>query len=248
VWVNGQRVNQAYVDEDFAAAEKARLGIVKKPARPDPRLSRSRAPAPPAPPVVPTHLDTVLSILHTIQPEHIAEITYHDCFDMSVGKNHSDLAMFIALKPGIGFENGRGSFVIGEKPRPATIINVADMPRYRFRILGVFDPETGDALPDVDVIDSASGTQAKTSATGTVSLFFVPEGESTIVLRKAGYRDTTVGVRISPADTMPLTFVLSRIHAPARPDPRPQLSQRPALTPPWESEFRRPTPCRSPSS
>ena len=45
--------------------------------------------------------------------EHIEEVTYHDCTDMSVERPHADMAMFIVLKPGIGYDVSRGSYVIG---------------------------------------------------------------------------------------------------------------------------------------
>jgi hypothetical protein len=168
--------------------------------------------SPPRPPAFTafSHIDTVLSILRNIHPEHIEEITYHDCFDDSIGKNNSDMSMFIVLKPGIGYENGIGSYVIADKPAAARALAVDSLARFRFRLLGVYDLDTGDPLPDVDVIDSASGVRAKTTATGTVSLFFVPEGPGALRLHRDGFRDTTLSVTISPADTVPLTVLLSR--------------------------------------
>ncbi len=223
VWVNGTRVQAAFVDSIYVMSQRARLGLSTLPARPQLSLTPSKKPRP-LPPTFwnPRHIDSVLSILHTIKPEHIAEVTYHDCFDASVGKNHSDMAMFIVLKPGIAFATGIGSYVVGDSAIVARMaklatassatsaLDVGDLPRYRFRLLGVFDGETGNPLPDVDVIDSTTGNRAKTSPTGTVSLYFVPEGAATLRLRRDGYRDTTVALAISPADTMPLTLVMSR--------------------------------------
>ncbi|HEX4681830.1 MAG TPA: carboxypeptidase regulatory-like domain-containing protein [Gemmatimonadaceae bacterium] len=213
VWVNGVRVVLPVVDSVYVAGRRPSLGISSPPPRPNPRITRLPAAPPPKPAFTQFgHIDSVLSILATIKPEHIAEITYHDCFDQSIGKNHSDMAMFIVLKPGIGFENGRGSYVIADQPAHASAdaLQVGNLPRYRFRVLGVFDTRTGDPLPGVDVIELAGGNRAKTTATGTLALFFIPDGENTLRLHHDGFRDTTVTVNISPADTVPLTFLLNR--------------------------------------
>jgi hypothetical protein len=214
VWVNGVRVILPVVDSAYVAGRKPALGIATLPPRPNPRITRLPAAAAPLKPAFTqfSHLDSVLSILAIIKPEHIAEITYHDCFDQSVGKTHSDMAMFIVLKPGVGFENGRGSYVVPERPARARAdaLQVGNLPPYRFRVVGVFDTSTGDPLPDVDVIELAGGNHAKTTSTGTLALFFVPEGTNTLRLHHDGFRDTTVTVNISPADTVPLTLLLNR--------------------------------------
>jgi carboxypeptidase family protein len=211
VWVNGVRVMLPVVDSQYVAGRKPALGIGSPPPRPNPRISRVRAPQAPKPAFTQfSHIDTVLSILHSIKPEHIAEITYHDCFDTSIGKPHDGMAMFIALKPGIGYDEGVGSYVVADQPRRIARSELDTLPRYRFRVVGVFDAETGDPLSNVDVIDTLTGTSAKTTSTGTVSLFYVPVGARPIRLHLAGYRDTTVTVTISPADTMALTLILSR--------------------------------------
>ncbi|MDB4876367.1 MAG: hypothetical protein JWM41_2813 [Gemmatimonadetes bacterium] len=213
VWVNGIRVTLADVDSVYVYGRKAGLGIpAPLPPRPNPRITR--LPAPPRAPRSPftafSHIDTVLSILRNIHPEHIQEITYHDCFDDSIGKNNSDMSMFVVLKPGIGYKNGVGSYVIDDHPAAGRALSVDSLPRFRFRLLGVYDLDTGDPVPDVDVIDSASGVRAKTTATGTVSLFFVPEGSGALRLHRDGFRDTTLAVTISPVDTVPLTILIRR--------------------------------------
>src|SRR5262249_33498216 len=161
------RVTLAPVDEEFARGREMAYGLGPRPPRPNPRISPNRAPAPLPPAFIQfSHMDTVLSILHLIKPEHIAEVTYHDCFDQSVGKVNSDLAMFIALKPGTGFDLKRGSYVIDDTLSSMLSIDVGNLPRYRFRLLGVFDAESGDPLPGVVASDSASGLRASTTATG----------------------------------------------------------------------------------
>jgi hypothetical protein len=59
----------------------------------------------------------MLDILKEIRPEHIEEITYTDCFDTSVPGLGTNSAAFVTLKTGIGYERGRGSYVL---PRDTT--------------------------------------------------------------------------------------------------------------------------------
>ena len=56
------------------------------------------------------------TILSEIAPEHISEMTYHDCFELAVdGKVGTVNALFIVLKPGVGYRPGVGSYVeVGE--------------------------------------------------------------------------------------------------------------------------------------
>jgi hypothetical protein len=79
---------------------------------------------------------------------------------------------------------------------------------YRYRLLGVYDETTGQPIEGVDVADLLSGVHSPTSRTGTVSLFFVPDGGSLIRLRKLGYEAQTFPVAISPTDTTPITVTL----------------------------------------
>jgi hypothetical protein len=222
VWINGVRVVLPVVDSVYVKGREHVLGIGSAPPRPNPRLLRSggqmRGPLP-SPFTAFSHIDTVLSILQSVKPEHIAEITYHDCFDTTIGKNHSDMAMFIVLKPGVGYENGTGSYVIAGAPTHAARSDArasgsSRLPDYRLRVAGVFDADSGDPLPGVDVIDTLSGTSAKTTTTGTVSLAFVPEGTRVLRLHRESYRDTTFTLTIAPADTAPLTLVLTRQRPP----------------------------------
>lgn len=80
---------------------------------------------------------------------------------------------------------------------------------YRYRLLGVFDDQSGDPIEGVEVADVLNGNKSLTSKTGTVSLFFLPDGGGIVRLRKVGYEVQTLTVPISPADTTPVTVVLS---------------------------------------
>jgi hypothetical protein len=155
--------------------------------------------------------DAVWSIMSTIKPEHIDEMNYEDCFSTKVAGLHTSQALFVVLKPGIGFEPGIGSFVSDTTTprRPVEEPRVAPAP-YRMRLLGVFDETTGDPLAGAMVTDTLSGTSALTTATGTVSLLFLPEGISGVRVTKAGYGEVKVGVSISARDTVPVTLVMAR--------------------------------------
>ena len=80
---------------------------------------------------------------------------------------------------------------------------------YRARIVGVFDFSTGAPIIGAEVTDMASGTMALTTRTGTVSLAFLPDGGSTVRVRKVGYTPITQFMAISPADTVPLTLMMT---------------------------------------
>ncbi len=81
-------------------------------------------------------------------------------------------------------------------------------PAYRYRLLGVYDGNTGQPLDSVQVSDVMTGLSMMTSSTGAVSLIFLPDGGSFVRLRKLGYAMQTFLVPISPADTTPLTVVM----------------------------------------
>jgi hypothetical protein len=80
---------------------------------------------------------------------------------------------------------------------------------YRNRVLGVFAEHSGDPLADTEILDLATGMRASTTSTGTVGLAFVRDGGSMLRIRKLGYRPQTLWAAISPADTTPITVVLT---------------------------------------
>lgn len=100
-----------------------------------------------------------------------------------------------------------------QTPNPAAIQTIRaggipDSLRYRYRLLGVFDASTGDPVEGVEVLDIISGTKTTTNKSGMISLFFLPDSGSLIRIRKVGYEVQSMSVRISRADTLPVTVVL----------------------------------------
>jgi hypothetical protein len=153
-----------------------------------------------------------ITVLSEIKPEHIAEMTYLDEFDNTVGKIGSQGALFIVLKPGVTYEPGKVSYVSADNAAPSTSLPapVASLPAYRFRLLGVFDRDTGEPIDSAYVIDMTTGTKARTTATGTVSLVFLPEGTSPVRITKPGYDDLSLAVEISAEAINPLTLLMVR--------------------------------------
>jgi hypothetical protein len=207
IWVNGRRIVYPPINDALAVrAAQARRG-----AKATPHIGGRG--------LVGVPLD-VQSVLSTIHPEHIAEINYADCNDFSVDKTNARNAVFVTLKPGIGFEPGTGSFVADLPGRATDLLAPAKNATweatptgpapFRTRILGVFDETTGDPIPDVEVADSASGTFARTTITGTVSLVFLPVGTSTVLVHKLGYTDVKLEVSISPRDSIPITLTMAK--------------------------------------
>ena len=207
LWVNGRRVplpsDSMPLDDPMIASRM-----------------KSLSPAP---------LKWVAFALSEIKPEHIEEVTYKGCNDKSIEGVAARNAAFVVLKPGIGYDWAKGSFVIGDNdntaagqiarrerdraehpPAPATAADLptATLPAYRHRVLGLYDQRTGDPIVGAAVVDSVTGTTAVTTATGTVSLVFLPEGTSAIRIQKPGYESLRLDVRISPSDTTPLTLTL----------------------------------------
>jgi hypothetical protein len=171
-------------------------------------------------------IQQISETLRLIKPEHIAEMHYLDCLDHSMADPDSRKALYIVLKPGIGYSYAHGSYVLPplqrrtaiNGPTAGTILREMfggvpaapsdSHPAYRSRLIGVFDAMRNIPLGDVAVISDTLNKQTLTTPSGAASLFFLPEGLSRIRVSKAGYRDTSFAVTISPFDTIPITVLL----------------------------------------
>ncbi|BAH39967.1 MAG TPA: hypothetical protein DGD08_12540 [Gemmatimonas aurantiaca] len=90
VWVNGTRVPKDLMPDPRQVGRKV--------------LGRSVSPA-------------VLTILESIKPEHIAEMSYIDCFGGTVQKVGSEDAVYIVLKPDIEYRWPDGTFHVSDTAR-----------------------------------------------------------------------------------------------------------------------------------
>jgi hypothetical protein len=78
-------------------------------------------------------------------------------------------------------------------------------------LIGVYDAVSGDPVEGVTVLDLGSGLSSATTATGTVSLLYLPDGGGLVRLQKVGYQPVTMRVAIGPTQTTPLTVVMERV-------------------------------------
>jgi hypothetical protein len=174
-----------------------------------------------------------MQVLCEIQPEHIEQITYADEFNTTVGKPHSDSAIYIVLKQGVAYEPGGKSFVVDEAAEPGKKTaatrqagasrdslsqphdSAAALPSYRYRLLGVFDEDTGEPIAGAHVTEATSGDYVTTTPTGTVSLIFLPAGSSLLKITRPGYAELDLSVDIGPNATTALTLLMKK--APAKP-------------------------------
>ena len=85
----------------------------------------------------------------------------------------------------------------------------AAAPRVRpGRLVGVYDSQSGAPLDDVTVTNALNGLSARTTATGTLSLFFVDTSGGLLRLTKIGYQPLMLVVANSDADTIPETILM----------------------------------------
>ena len=183
VWVNGRRLRMVIPSEMAMARQTGLLGGLQP---------------------------GTMTVLSEIKPEHIAEMTYVDSLDPSIGKIGSEGGLFIVLKDGVVYEPGKESYIPEVPVKAAPTAAPSTLPAYRFRLLGVYDDKTGDPIEGAFVTDLTTGTRARTTSTGTVSLAFIPEGTTPMRISKEGYEDISIGVEISATATTPLTLIMSR--------------------------------------
>jgi hypothetical protein len=125
IWINGRRefwIDPMNPDKDpFAAPHPAAVptrgsssGRVVSGAAP--RLP-GRMPSAPKTTAEVNGIDTVLS---WIKSEHIAEMRYASCWDMSAPEVGTNDALYIVLRPGVKFEWGRGTYMDSSYVAPRT--------------------------------------------------------------------------------------------------------------------------------
>ena len=200
IWVNGLHIKNPPVNDMAAARRPKPPPNISRPTG-NPTAADKPRPLPPDP-LSKVPLD-VWSVLATIKPEHVAEMNYADCTDFTVDRPGGRNALYVVLKTGVDFQPGIGSFVVEDRTAASTL------PAYRMRILGVFDEATGEPIDSVEVIDVSSGSKAVTTSTGTVALTYVPDGGGSVRLHKAGYKDVTLDVVISPTTLTPITATMA---------------------------------------
>jgi hypothetical protein len=94
LWVNGTRIRFVPTNDMAIARE---------------HISRGQAVS---------GISDIVFALYEIEPEHIAEMRFRDCFDTTVPDVGGSNALFIVLKPGVIYEPGVGSFVADKWPPP----------------------------------------------------------------------------------------------------------------------------------
>jgi hypothetical protein len=77
------------------------------------------------------------------------------------------------------------------------------------RVVGVYDEATALPIAGAEVRDLSTGLSALTTATGTVSLFFVDTSGAFIRIRKLGYDPLILPIGNSMRDTTPVTITLA---------------------------------------
>ena len=99
VWVNGRRIMYPPINQALAVkqAQQRRAAAMLKHIGPTGMATVNL---------------TIQSVMASIHPEHIAEVTFADCNDNTVDVVKGNSAVFVTLKPGIAFEPGIGSYVV----------------------------------------------------------------------------------------------------------------------------------------
>jgi hypothetical protein len=105
IWINGEWIPPELVSPNEVAIERLRTSA---PSSATPHLNAHRG--------APRGRPMIVSLLSLIKPEDIAEMTYHDPCSRPMQQMHTDAALFIVLKPGIGFDPGRGTFKVTNPP------------------------------------------------------------------------------------------------------------------------------------
>ncbi len=186
VWVNGRRILSVSPSEMALARQTGVLGSLRP---------------------------GTMTVLSEIKPEHIAEMTYVDSSDNTVGLVGSSDAIFIVLKPGVEYQPGAPSFInlntIVARDTASRAEPIA-LPRYRYRLVGVFDPETGEPIANATVMDLSTGSYVSTGGAGSASLVFLDEGTSPVRISHPGYRDLNVAIEIGPSKTSPITLTMEK--------------------------------------
>jgi hypothetical protein len=99
VWINGKWIPPELVPPNEIAIERLRTS---SPSAATPHLNAQRGPL--------RSRAMIVSLLSLIKPEDIAEMTFHSCSEPSMAQMHTDAGLFIVLKPGLGFDPGRGVY------------------------------------------------------------------------------------------------------------------------------------------
>lgn len=97
VWINGKWIPPEWIHLN-------EMVMMREPgaSAATPHLNATSPPA--------TGREAAMSIMAAVHPEHIAELSFKDCFDYAIKGLHSTNAVFIVLKPFIGFDPKRGTY------------------------------------------------------------------------------------------------------------------------------------------
>lgn len=100
VWINGQWIPP----ETVVLNDMVMFGEPTVSAKVTPHLANGSSP--------PESRAATMSLLASIHPEHVAQMTFRDCKDDAIAGLHSTSALFIVLKNGIAFDPGKGTYVV----------------------------------------------------------------------------------------------------------------------------------------